>query len=422
MWNDKKIIDSNFHGTQMEKDMKNMYINWCSDAEKYVPLVNSIDNESHNNPSTLISKSEWLWARATLQARGFSFRKNVRLLNLDENGNASNMINNDIIRDVTDDNGDEEIHEIVDIVSFIPFITLSNHDDGLGGRTTMGNGDTFPHTSYTFQTKKKIEKDKQIFNFYGELSFQQKFLSFGWVDRFPISSPEGFCITALDIPLPALAASSISSDIDGNIVRIPTAMNKKNVLQLEIKSNILLASKIASRKLMEKKGKVNSDKESGRDSQQQISNELSLKITLLKFEIRNIIQKIEEKGLNKIEIIALMHDLLTDKKKNLIDGRDTKFISSDTNSNTSSKMQVYNNYGILSSTDEAKNLQQNRNESPAKMIKNTKLQQKTKAKTKTDLKKVQILADESEMESDGQYVRRIELEAIELLLTYLPSC
>ena len=402
--------------------MKNMYINWCSDAEKYVLLENSADSESHNDPSTLISKSEWLWARATLQARGFSFRKNVKLLNLNENGDASNTINNDVIRDVTDDNGDEEIHEIVDIVSFIPFITLSNHDDGLGGRTTMGNGDTFPHTSYTFQTKKKIEKDKQIFNFYGELSFQQKFLSFGWVDRFPILSPEGFCITALDIPLPASTATSISSDIDGNVLRDPTAIDTKNVLQLEIKSNILLASKIASIKLTEKEGKVNVGEESSMDSQQRISNDLSLKITLLKFEIRNTIQKIEEKGLNKIEIITLMHDLLIDKKKSLIDGRDTKLIISDTNSDTNSDMQVDNNYGISSSTDVAKNLQQNRNKSPAKMIKSTKLQQKTKLKTKADLKKVQILADESEMESDGQYIRRTELEAIELLLIFLPSC
>ena len=397
MWNDKKIIDSDLNGTQMEKDIKNMYFNWCADAKKYVLLENSIDSASPNNHVNSISESDWLWARATMQARGFSFRKNMNLMNLNKNEEK----NSDTIADANHDNGKENMQEIVDIVSFIPFITLSNHDDDLGGRTTMGNGDTFSHTSYTFQTKKKIDKDKQIFNFYGELSFQQKFLSFGWVDRFPILSPEGFCITAFDIPLPLPTTSSISS----------------NVLELEIKSNILLASEVASRKLMEKKGKVIGGKENGINSQQMISNDLSLKITLLKFDIRSMIQKVEEKGLKKIEIISLIHDILIEKKKNLIVGLNIKSIDRDANDD----IHVDANHGISLSTDEAKNSQQNKNKNPIEMKKNTKLQQKTKSKE--NLKKIQNLADVSkEIESDGQYIRRTELEAIELLLTYLPSC
>ena len=200
-------------GTQMEKDMKDMYSRWQTDAQKEVLKLSLCENKYQ-----AVSESDWLWARATMQARGFSFRKKSDtkkspLSSIDSKSQIEPSAEQKDIR------SKDESDDLLNIVSFIPFTTLSNHDDDLGGITTMGDGDLYPYSSFTFKTAKKVEPKSQIFNFYGDLSFQQKFLSFGWVDRSPAFSPEGFSITVLDVLI-------------GN----------GETMQVEMKSNILLGT------------------------------------------------------------------------------------------------------------------------------------------------------------------------------------
>ena len=204
-WSQERVLNMDLQGTQMEKDMKDMYSRWQTDAQKEVLKLSLCENKYQ-----AVSESDWLWARATMQARGFSFRKKSPLSSLDSNSQ---------IEPSTDSRSKDELDDILNIVSFIPFTTLSNHDDDLGGITTMGDGDLYPYSSFTFKTAKKVEPKSQIFNFYGDLSFQQKFLSFGWVDRSPAFSPEGFSITVLDVLI-------------GN----------GETMQVEMKSNILLGT------------------------------------------------------------------------------------------------------------------------------------------------------------------------------------
>ena len=64
MWSDAKILEMDIQGTQTESDLRNMRQKWDVDAKKYY-------SESKGEG---VSVADWVWARATLQARGFSFR------------------------------------------------------------------------------------------------------------------------------------------------------------------------------------------------------------------------------------------------------------------------------------------------------------------------------------------------------------
>ena len=438
MWNDEKIFDSDLKGTQMENDIKIMHKNWCRNAEKYVSQLNkNIDGDINDDIDfKYVSESEWIWARATLQARGFSFRKEKSLINLNYHNDSVDVANNNILDQenfitnikMREGEKEEEEEDKVDVVSFIPFTTLSNHDDYIGGKTTMGDGVVHPHTSYTFQTNKKVEKNNQVFNYYGELSFQQKFLSFGWVDRFPMLSPEGFCITAFIIPIGSLQN-------DENDLEKSKKTGDSDMMEIEIKSNILFASEIASRKRIKND---NVGKKSNLNEQEIVSNDISLKITILKFEIRNKIRKIEERGLKKAEIISVFIHQLIEKQKSLIDGGNIREINKNSDRNNDNIGEINDNSDSNSNdsslNDTNNNAQEKKQNNLIESTQKTKGKQKTKVKG--HIKKNSVLnnnskslsitetetENENERESDGQYIRRTELEAVELLLAYLPFC
>ena len=68
---------------------------------------------------------------------------------------------------------------------------------------SRGNGITNPTTTFVMRTEDKYKVGESICISYGELSFQQKLLSFGWLDRRSLTSKVDesyFCITPLTVP------------------------------------------------------------------------------------------------------------------------------------------------------------------------------------------------------------------------------
>lgn len=380
MWSESKIKEMDITGTQAEKDLRDMQSKWREDATTFLSKSSEI---GECNDAKKVSVSDWIWARATLQARGFSFHS--------RGGENS---------DLSDDK------EGGNIVSFIPFITLSNHDDLLGGVTTMGK-DPHPSTSYTFRTSSivKTNAGSQLFNYYGAISFQQKMLSFGWIDRCPEESPEGFCITAL------LTGSNTSKDETGsNTINPPQT--------IEIKSDILLATAIANMKRKEKSNEVNSSL---------LSNNLSLKVTSLKFEIRGVISKIVDQGMSREEAIADINRALLERKAMLEGNYLTEYDEAgDEEEQTSAAVAAtatVADTAIKPSTSASSIPIRGptvKASAPAMSRQKSKIRKgKGKGKGQSGLA---LAVDGTKVESDGQYIRRTEAEAVELLLSYVSAC
>lgn len=372
MWSEAKILDMDIGGTQIESDLRNMRNKWNLDAEKYC----TESKREGEGKGEGVTAADWVWARATLQARGFSFRPR---------GGPDKPIKTE--RDTELVNAEVEGGDKAVIVSFIPFITLSNHDDEQGGVTTMGTDSKGP--TFTFRTgPSRIEGRQQIFNYYGAISFQQKILSFGWVDRCPADSPEGFCITALDIPLGPMPMGA--GGVSSTTLHESQATRSASVsMEVEIKSNVLLAAGMAYRN------------RAGEPQDTVMSNDLSLKITILKFEIRTIIRKIEERGVGRDRAVQLLEDALRERMKRLSE-------KSTAHSATQVQSPVLN-----------------------KQISKGKGQGQPKPRPKTRTKSTAVPSRESESDqwekerasqSDGQCIRRVELEAVQLLLLYVPTC
>lgn len=353
MWSETKVKEMDICGTQAENDLRDMQTKWRSDATTFISK--SIETEECSYAKE-VTVSDWIWARATLQARGFSFYR----------------------RDDKDVSDSGEGHSIV---SFIPFITLSNHDDTLGGVTTMGKG-PYPPSSYTFRTSsQKVDAGCQLFNYYGAISFQQKMLSFGWVDRCPAASPEGFCITALSI--------SNSSSPEGK-----TADEMRPPQTVEIKSNILLASAVAELKRKEKSSKLESSP---------MSNNLSLQVTLLKFEIRSVISRIVDQGMSREEAVAEVTRALLERKA-MLEG--------------SGSAQHEGREGDAEQPLTASS-------APPKLASaSTATVSRQKSKVKAGKGKGQggEAVSGAVTESDGRYIRKTEAEAVDLLLSYVSTC
>lgn len=357
MWSETKVEEMDISGTQAENDLRDMQSKWRSDATTFISK--SIETEECSYAKE-VTVSDWIWARATLQARGFSFYS----------------------RDNQDVSDSGEGHSVV---SFIPFITLSNHDDTLGGVTTMGK-DPYPPSSYTFRTSSRTtDAGCQLFNYYGAISFQQKMLSFGWVDRCPAASPEGFCITALSI-----SSSSSSSSPEGK-----ASDEIKPVQTIEIKSNILLATAVAELKRKEKSTKL---------ERSPLSNSLSLQVTLLKFEIRSVISKIVDQGMSREEAIAGVTRALLERKTMLegsgrvqLEGRGSDAENPLTASSAPPKLKATASTATTS-------------------------RQKSKVKAGKGKGQGAEAVSGAETESDGRYIRRTEAEAVDLLLSYVSTC
>ena len=87
------------------------------------------------------------------------------------------------------------------IVAVIPFLSLANHcdDERRTCSVALGNGITAPSSSVVMRSKAKIYPEQAIHLSYGDLSFQQKILSFGWVDHEADKDEKAFAITPVKL-------------------------------------------------------------------------------------------------------------------------------------------------------------------------------------------------------------------------------
>jgi len=139
-----------------------------------------------------VSDDELLWARGTLQCRAFSFRippswdlqelKQLQRLNHPELINEKEQLVQ----------GDSH-----NAVVFMPFISIANHDDKKFCSVSLGDYDGRPCVLLHSDTQ-RYKPGEAVCISYGEMSFQQKLLSFGWVDR-TMDVSTSFCITPLTI-------------------------------------------------------------------------------------------------------------------------------------------------------------------------------------------------------------------------------
>lgn len=118
------------------------------------------------NVAKRLLKAQWLWARATLQCRAYSFKlSSDRWQQLQAEG-----------YDYGSDNSQ------CDLVAFIPFVGFANHDDRKCCKVSLGNGISDPVSSFVLHTTDVYHADEPVCISYGDLSFNQKVLSFGWID------------------------------------------------------------------------------------------------------------------------------------------------------------------------------------------------------------------------------------------------
>ena len=155
MWSEARL--QSIAGTQIEKDARAMRAQWLAAAE--------LATASHSQ----LSVDEWMFCRASIQNRAISFQ---RRKTIDATGGGA--FDGHLMH------GKDAVETVV---ALVPYVTIANHDDNLGCSPSMGNGISHPDSSYVFRSDFKTYPGQQIYNSYGKISFQQKLLSFGWLDK-----------------------------------------------------------------------------------------------------------------------------------------------------------------------------------------------------------------------------------------------
>lgn len=184
-----------------------------------------------------------MWARANLQSRAFSFR----LSNEEEK------------------------------VLFCPSIAVANHHDKKFCSVSLGNGITYPEETVIIRTTETYYPGEDIFISYGDLSFQQKLLSFGWIDRdVNVQNPHKFCLTPITV----------------------SSMKNDESKEFEIKTEI-----------------------HGLDDKQSISKD-NVNQNALKKEVKNVKRKISQySNLNCKESLVYLNNILLRKKELLLQAK-----------------------------------------------------------------------------------------------------
>lgn len=153
LWTDSRLMK--IKGTNVYSDSVKMRQSWEN-------TFHELDNKNN------INMNEYFWGRGTLQGRILSF----------ETSKSFNKVkNNDNV-----------------IYTLTPFISLPNHSDDSELYPSL----SFGNTEYLLRADKNIFANSDLFITYGTMSFQQRILCFGWVDR-EISASK-YSITTIMIP------------------------------------------------------------------------------------------------------------------------------------------------------------------------------------------------------------------------------
>ena len=181
-WSYDKLKD--LVGTQLLKDIIQMRNSWRIEACRAVN-----DLKKTMGGDCMITVDDWMWSRSTVQCRAISFKVKAPAVGVDSLSSTDLKTGDEFFS--------RSREEWIETVALLPFITIANHDDTLGSATGMGNGITHPESSYTFRSETKHYPGQQVYNSYGKISFQQKLLSFGWLDR--SRSFGSFSVTVIDM-------------------------------------------------------------------------------------------------------------------------------------------------------------------------------------------------------------------------------
>ena len=164
LWSDSRL--DKIKGTNIHSDCVKMRSSWENTFNTFNNKVN-------------VDITDYLWGRGTLQGRILSF----------ETSKSFNKVkNNDNV-----------------IYSLTPFISLPNHSDDSELYPSLSYG----NTEYLLRADKNIFANNDLFITYGTMSFQQRILCFGWVDR-EVSASK-YSITTIAVPG---ATNNIAEEIE----------------------------------------------------------------------------------------------------------------------------------------------------------------------------------------------------------------
>ncbi|KAJ1417024.1 hypothetical protein B484DRAFT_400977 [Ochromonadaceae sp. CCMP2298] len=154
-------------------------------------------------------RQQWLWARASIQCRAYAFR--VPAPEDKQKARNKRLLNQPGVEQV--DSQELSQAGLTLLTLFFPFIGFANHDDFKYCFLGPGNGIDYPQSSLVLRSQHRYLPGEPVCISYGDMSFQQKALSFGWIDTTvgefkpqPKIFNEGeedehfpWCITPLDV-------------------------------------------------------------------------------------------------------------------------------------------------------------------------------------------------------------------------------
>lgn len=181
-WENKLVEE--LKGTMLAQDTLKMRKQWELEAKKRTREHNEyVQQHSYRSDrEELLSEEEWMWARGTLQSRAFKFQEEI---------------------------------------AFIPFVSACNHNDKKHCIVRRGDDHSHPKQNFLLESRAKYYPGEQVCISYGDISFQQKLLSFGWIDD-ETEFPHNFSLVCLDIPASSLTPRKKRSGAADFSLEIPT--------------------------------------------------------------------------------------------------------------------------------------------------------------------------------------------------------
>ena len=201
LWSELRL--NRIKGTNIYSDCIKMRRSWEN-------TFHTLDNDKNHNNN--IGIDDYLWGRATLQGRILSF----------ETSKSFNKVKN----------SDNVIY------SLTPFISLPNHSDDSELYPSL----SFGNTEYLLRADRNIFANNDLFITYGTMSFQQRILCFGWIDR-EVSSSK-YSISTVAVPKAVESTDTSDNDVFEEIeiktlvYHDPTDINHQSMLSKELASTI----------------------------------------------------------------------------------------------------------------------------------------------------------------------------------------
>jgi hypothetical protein len=227
---------SALEGTAAAEDAVAMCNEWLETIKK---LRNLPSSENSDDLAWVIaneiSDKEWLWARASVQCRAFEFAVKPEDT---ESSRAPSKHRRKA-------NANKNIQPMRRLVALIPPVSMANHNDKVFCSVKRGNGVVAPEDCFVIQSPRQISyyPGQQVCISYGELTFQQKFLSFGWVDveavtnEAPALMPAPSVLSGKNTQQSAITAVSVA----GRMIELKTPLPPSKETNMVLQDRIITA-------------------------------------------------------------------------------------------------------------------------------------------------------------------------------------